>query len=123
MELKMKLTSTVYFFVAICNEDICKNGGMCLFPNINCSCPDGWEGAHCETGKHFTGTKREWFSVPLHILAICAIGFCHNEGVCSFPNQNCTCTGGWSGPRCLTRTTGNLNHKHSTHTYFILIVV
>ena len=52
VELIWKLILTSGFVVATCNEDFCKNGGTCLFPNINCSCPDGWEGAHCETGKH-----------------------------------------------------------------------
>ena len=27
------------------------NGGTCVDPNVRCSCPDGWEGNRCETGK------------------------------------------------------------------------
>ena len=37
--------------VAVCDEDFCENGGMCLYPDTNCTCPHGWEGDQCETGK------------------------------------------------------------------------
>ena len=36
--------------VALCNETFCLNEGSCLYPNVNCTCPDGWEGDRCESG-------------------------------------------------------------------------
>ena len=38
------------FFIAICNETFCMNGGNCSHPNTNCTCMEGWEGNRCEMG-------------------------------------------------------------------------
>jgi len=51
----MKMNVTHFqksIIVAKCDEDFCKNSGKCLFPYTNCSCPDGWEGAQCDTGNN-----------------------------------------------------------------------
>ncbi len=37
------------------------------------------------------------------ISAMCNETFCMNEGNCSFPNINCTCTEDWEGDRCELR--------------------
>jgi hypothetical protein len=36
--------------IALCEEGFCLNGGECLFPFTNCTCPHGWEGDQCEIG-------------------------------------------------------------------------
>ena len=35
---------------ALCMDGFCQNGGTCLHPDINCTCPHGWEGDQCEIG-------------------------------------------------------------------------
>ena len=38
-----------------CLSSPCHNGGICTdeFDAYNCSCPEGWGGSHCESGKWF----------------------------------------------------------------------
>ena len=40
-----KLTSTIS--VAVCEDEFCLNGGTCLHPGVNCSCPANWMGVRC----------------------------------------------------------------------------
>lgn len=32
---------------ALCSEGFCKNGGSCLYPNVNCTCLPEWKGSTC----------------------------------------------------------------------------
>ncbi len=52
--------------VAICGDGFCMNGGNCLYPDVNCSCPDNWSVNQCQC----TG------------------------GNCSYLNVNCSCWSG-----------------------------
>ena len=61
-------------FIAICNsmEDdtlFCLNGGTCLYPNKNCTCPFGWEGNTCEIGNGLfvtMHTHNHFYSILLY---------------------------------------------------------
>lgn len=55
-ELKAQSNMSLWFVThsAICPQG-CRNGGICVVPGI-CSCPEGWMGGACHTGK-FPTTK------------------------------------------------------------------
>ena len=36
------------YFTAICR--FCLNGGICLYPYVNCACTSQWEGDRCDKG-------------------------------------------------------------------------
>ena len=38
------------FTIAICTDGFCMNGGNCLYPDVNCSCPENWSGNKCQIG-------------------------------------------------------------------------
>ncbi len=42
-----KKISTIYICVGVCETGFCQNGGTCLYPHINCTCPVGWTGDRC----------------------------------------------------------------------------
>ena len=41
------LRHAMFAYTAVCNGT-CQNGGTCLSPNANCSCPIGYSGEFCE---------------------------------------------------------------------------
>lgn len=71
----------------------CLNGGICesLFGQLTCSCPDGFDGHHCETP-------------PLY-GAVCT-PLCRNGGTCQsvFGATHCTCPSGFGGDTCETKS-------------------
>lgn len=66
-----------------CMDVICENGGSCN--NGKCACPQGYEGAYCET-----------ISDP------CKNIFCLNDGKCI--DGKCNCAPGFEGVNCETST-------------------
>ena len=52
---------------AVCDEHgFCRNGGICLYPNVNCSCRLGWGGDACEQSKANT-----WSSIHYTMYSMC----------------------------------------------------
>lgn len=49
------------------------------------------------------------------LLALCSEGFCKNDGTCSYPDTNCTCSVGWEGPQCQTGIEEYIVIPHTQH--------
>ncbi len=105
---------------AICDGGFCMNGGECLYPNVNCTCTEEWDGDQCDIGKLVTRACMHILH-NICIIALCKEGFCMNGGNCTYPNINCTCEEGyWEGNRCQNGTPTNctcrgynINHAYT----------
>ena len=58
------LRHAMFAYTAVCNGT-CQNGGTCLSPNANCSCPIGYSGEFCEQS---TNEKNNFSTIPITIL-------------------------------------------------------
>ena len=63
------LTHKQFFFLARCDPP-CQNGGHCSAPN-RCTCPNRWQGKHCERGTNQAAiTERVAYFNTLIIFSI-----------------------------------------------------
>ena len=92
----------------ICHEGFCLNNGTCITPNSACVSTDDWAGNRCHVGKQGPQVVMEHTIPESSDIALCMDGFCLNEGMCLYPDTNCTCRHGWEGDQCEIGMGGSL---------------
>ena len=63
------MTCGLVAMAAVCPQG-CRNGGSCVAPGI-CSCPDGWVGGACHTGKGNPGNGPVSLGICLSVCKKC----------------------------------------------------